>query len=106
MQAVVRSPLGSGENIESIFKTDFTGLSLQEIVDTSKYRELLAELKKTLKTDLHTPLGGAISVEFIAKYSTGQEYAELIRFIDKLRSGMDYSEGFKVFSMIGKVLKF
>lgn len=54
MQAVVRSPLGSGENIESIFKTDFTGLSLQEIVDTSKYRELLAELKKTLNRPPYT----------------------------------------------------
>lgn len=104
MQAAVQSPFASGESIANIFKADFTELSLQEIVETSKYRELLSKLKSSLKTDLHTHLGGAIPIEFIEKYSIGQEYAEFIRFIEKLRSGMDYSEGFKAFSMIGKVL--
>lgn len=83
---------------------DFAGLSLQKIVETSKYRKLLAELKKSFKTELHAHLGGAIPVEFIAKHSTSQEYSEFVDFIDKLKSGVDYSEGFKVFSMIGKVL--
>ncbi len=40
----------------------------------------------------------------LKKYSTAQEYAELVGFIDKLRRGVDYSEAFKAFSMIGKIL--
>ena len=50
MQAVVQSPLASGESITSVFKTDFTKLSLQEIVETSKYLgQLLTGILKSLR---------------------------------------------------------
>lgn len=104
MQAVVHMPIAFGENSATLLKVDFSELSLQEIAVTPRYRELSAALKKSFKTDLHTHLGGAVPTDFVAKYSTGEEYAEFIKFIEKLRNGIDYSEGFKVFSMIGKVL--
>jgi adenosine deaminase len=88
----------------NISEVDFAKLSLQEIVETTKYRELLAGIKKFFKTELHAHLGGAIPIEFIAKYSTSQAYSEFMRFIEKLKRGIDYNEGFKAFSMIGKVL--
>lgn len=79
-------------------------LSLQEIVGTPKYGKLLQGLRETLKTELHSHLGGAVPIEFIKKYSTPQAYAEVVGFIDKLKQGIDYSEGFKVFPMIRNVL--
>jgi adenosine deaminase len=94
----------SRENVVVVSEVNFAELSLLEIEKTSKYLELLARLKKSFKTDLHAHLGGALSKEFIKKHSTAQEYAELIGFIDKLKSGIDYSDAFKAFSMIGRVL--
>jgi adenosine deaminase len=85
-------------------KTDFSALSLHEIVQTPEYGALLTQLRKVFKTELHAHLGGAVSMEFIRQHTTDQDYAEIEGFINQLKGGIDYSEGFKVFSLIGKVL--
>lgn len=84
--------------------TDFAKMSLQQIVSTEKYQQLARDLKRTSKVEFHAHLGGAVPLEFIAKYTTNEEYSELVKFIEKLKCGIEYTEGFKVFSMIGKVL--
>jgi len=73
-------------------------------VETSKYKNLLDKLKDINKTELHAHLGGAVPMDFIQKYSTDKEYIEITNMINKIRSGIDYSEGFKVFPLISKVL--
>ncbi len=104
MQAIVPSTFATIENSICPSQVDFTDSSLQEIVASSKYRLLLEGLKNASKTELHAHLGGAVSVEFIAKHSNNQEYSEFRKFIERLKSGVDYTEGFKAFSMIAKVL--
>ncbi|HEY5234731.1 MAG TPA: hypothetical protein VIJ14_01025, partial [Rhabdochlamydiaceae bacterium] len=93
-----------GNIVDVLPEINFAELSLLEIEKTSKYLQLLAGIKKSFKTDLHVHLGGSVSRAFIKKYSTVHEYAELIDFIEKPNSGVDYIEAFRVFSMIGKVL--
>jgi adenosine deaminase len=101
--ALLKSP-DSRENSFINSEIDFEELSLQEIMSTPKYIGFLAELKTTFKTELHAHLGGAVSKEFIEKYSTRQQYEEFTGFVEKLKNGIDYTEGFKAFPMIGRVL--
>lgn len=84
--------------------TDFTELSLQEIVATPRYGQLLETLRSVDKMELHAHLGGAVSLDFIRKYATEETYEELTGFIERLKNQMDYKEVFKVFPLIGQVL--
>lgn len=85
-------------------ESDSAILSLNEITKTKKYTEYLDACKEIPKVELHAHLGGAVSLEFIRERSTPQAFAELSGFVEQLRTGMDYSEAFKAFSLIGKVL--
>lgn len=85
-------------------EVDFSTLSLQEILRTAKYKELLEELKTIDKIELHAHLGGAVSLDFLRLHSSPQDYNELSGFIDKLKAGVDYQEAFKAFPMISKIL--
>lgn len=79
-------------------------LRLQEIESTPEYRQLLTEIKGVSKIELHAHLGGAVSLEFCQKYSSADEYRELVDLIKNFKSGLDYKEGFKVFPKIAKIL--
>lgn len=85
-------------------EVDMQGLSLQEIVKTPKYKEFLEKFKLVGKTELHAHLGGAVSLEFIREHCSPQEYVEIVGFIEKIKEGVNYAEGFKAFPMIGKAL--
>ena len=104
MQTIIQPPFIPIENRTDISTIDFEGLSLEEIVGTSKYQKLLIDLKKTFKTELHAHLGGAVPIEFIAKHSTREEYFEFVKFVEQLKTGINYAEGFKAFQMISRVL--
>lgn len=83
---------------------DYSSLNLQEIIKSQKYISLRNALRRVSKTELHAHLGGAVSMDFLKRHSTAQVYNELSGFIQKLKEGIDYKEGFKAFPMIGKIL--
>lgn len=89
---------------DSASRINFAELTLEEIVKTPKYLTLLKELKRHPKTELHAHLGGAIPVQFIQNHSTPEAYADLTNFVEKMKKGVDYTNAFQAFSMIGKVL--
>lgn len=104
MCAVNLSLLPTGKETSDAAKFDSQSLSLQQIVQTAKYAALLEGCKKIDKSELHAHLGGAVSMDFIRLHSTSQDCNELSNFIAKVREGLDYSEAFKVFTIISKIL--
>ena len=104
MSAVVPSQYVFIEGTRAPTEVDFTKLTLQEIMQTSRYHELLKQIRKIEKVEIHQHFGGAVSLEFIQKYLPAEEYTEFLEFIEKLKGGVDYKEGFKAFSFIRKVL--
>lgn len=79
-------------------------MTLQEIEGLPQYSQKLKEIKALDKVELHAHLGGAVSLEFLRRHCAEAEYNELSHFLAKIRAGIDYREGFKVFDLIGKIL--
>lgn len=79
-------------------------MTLQEIERLPIYSQKLKEIQDLKKVELHAHLGGAVSIGFLQKHCTNAEYHELSHFLTKIRSIIDYQEGFKAFGMIGKIL--
>lgn len=79
-------------------------MTLQAIESLTQYSQSLKEIKTLNKVELHAHLSGAVSMEFLQKHSPSTEFNELSHFLAKIRTGINYQEGFKVFGLIGKIL--
>lgn len=102
MTGFISSSLATSSNFNSVLFQP--NLSLAELMKTDKYLWLRDQIKRIPKVELHVHLGGAVPLEFLRKHSPPAIYVELIDIIDKIRAGVDYSDAFKAFELIGKVL--
>jgi adenosine deaminase len=105
MSAAVSSIISASQETSSLSPClNFQTMSLSAIMQTQKYADLLKEIKKIHKTELHAHLGGAVPLEFLQKHCTASAYTELLQQIERIKTGEDYSKAFNVFDLIGKIL--
>lgn len=67
-------------------------------------KSLLDEIRKIPKAELHLHLGGAWPLEYLMKIASAPDYEELTRFLNFLKTGVHYEEGFKVFGVIENIV--
>ena len=56
------------------------------------------------KDDLHIHLGGAWPLDFLEKVALGEDLAALHRFKERIATGIDYSDVFEIFPILGKIV--
>lgn len=104
MNSAISSTMFGSQETFSLSSLNFQKMSLSALMQTQRYADLLKEIKRINKTELHAHLGGAVPLEFLQKHCTVSAYAELVLQIERIQNGEDYGKAFSVFDLIGKIL--
>jgi len=56
------------------------------------------------KDDLHIHLGGAWPLDFLEKVAEGKDLIALNRFKERIATGIDYSDVFEIFPILGRIV--
>lgn len=76
---------------------------LEPITEAVKQSSLII-IKEISKSELHLHLGGAWPLSYLAGIAEPSDYLNLTQFLNKIKDGIDYHEGFKIFNLIGKIV--
>jgi adenosine deaminase len=87
-----------GSLIEPL-QTETTTITVQPT-----FKELVALMKAVRKVELHLHLGGAWPLDFLQKIAEAKDFAATCDFLEKIKSGIDYHDGFQIFGLFGKIV--
>lgn len=66
--------------------------------------ELMGEITRMEKSELHIHIGGAWPLEYLKSLATQDEITALEAMLQKIQGRLDYHEAFKVFGLISKII--
>ncbi|MCH9625894.1 MAG: Cyclic adenylate deaminase [Chlamydiales bacterium] len=86
-------------------------MSIQAIAPTYQIQQnqfsntaTLEMIQALFKDELHIHLGGAWPLDFLEKVAVGEDLITLNRFKERIASGINYSDVFTIFSILGKIV--